>query len=160
MANLDNIEQLDHTDRNILKELQKNARISNQELADKVNLTPSPCLRRVKQLEKNGYILNYRTELNASKLGLNLIAVVMVGMDKHIPERFDHFESVVNGYEEVLECLLITGKSADYMLKVIVSDMQGYQRFLLKKLTPIAGVTTVESSFVLRQVINNSNLKL
>ena len=152
--------ELDRTDRRILKELQKNARISNQELAEKVGLSPSPCLRRVKQLEDAGFIKAYVTELEASMLGLKLMALVQVAMDRHTPDRFEQFEATIKGYPQVLECIMITGQSADYQLKVLVKDMDEYQEFLLKKLTRISGVSDVRSSFVLRQIISTSALPI
>ncbi len=112
--------QLDKIDRRILKELQLNARISNQDLADKVGLSPSPCLRRVKQLEEAGFIKSYVTELNAARLGLKLMAIVQVAMDRHTPDRFEQFETTIKTYPQVLECIMITGQSADYQLKVLV----------------------------------------
>lgn len=148
--------ELDRTDRRILKELQRNGRISNQELAEKVGLSPSPCLRRVKLLEEEGFIKHYVTELDASRLGLKLMAIVHVAMDRHTPDRFEQFESTIKGYPQVLECIMITGQSSDYQLKVLVKDMEEYQEFLLKKLTRISGVSDVRSSFVLRQIVSTS----
>ena len=152
--------KLDRTDKRILNEMQHNARISNLELADKIGLSPSPCSRRVKQLEDEGYINNHVTLLNQSKLGLKLIAMVQVSMDKHTPDRFENFESHINDWPEVLECYLITGQSADYLLKIIVPDMDAYQAFLLGKLTCIDGVSGVQSSFVLRKAVEKSELPL
>lgn len=151
---------LDRTDRRILQELQRDASLSNLELAERVGLSPSPCLRRVKQLEETGIILKRVTLLNASKLGLKLMAVIQVSLDRHTPDRFEQFENVIRGYPEVLECILITGQSADYLLKVLVADMEVYQDFLLNKLTRLAGVSDVHSSFVLRQVVNTTELPL
>lgn len=148
--------ELDKTDKRILKELQRNGRISNQELAEKVGLSPSPCLRRVKLLEDEGIIKHYATELDASKLGLKLMAIVQVAMDRHTPDRFEQFESTIKSYPQVLECIMITGQSSDYQLKVLVKDMDEYQEFLLKKLTRISGVSDVRSSFVLRQIVSTS----
>jgi len=152
--------KLDRTDKRILNELQHNARISNLELADKIGLSPSPCSRRVKQLEDDGYINKHVTLLNQSKLGLKLIAMVQVSMDKHTPDRFENFESHINDWPEVLECYLITGQSADYLLKIIVPDMDAYQAFLLGKLTRIEGVSGVQSSFVLRKAVEKPDLPL
>ena len=152
--------QLDKIDKRILTELQRNARISNQELADKVGLSPSPCLRRVKNLEEAGLIKGYVTELDASKLGLKLMAIVQVAMDRHTPERFEQFEATIKTYPQVLECIMITGQSADYQLKVLVKDMDEYQDFLLKKLTRINGVSDVRSSFVLRQIHSTTTLPI
>jgi len=152
--------ELDRTDRRILAELQDNARISNQELAEKVGLSPSPCLRRVRQLEEAGYIKSYNAVLNASLLGLKLMALVQISMDRHTPDRFEQFEATVLEYPQVLECILITGQSADYQLKVVVKDMEEYQDFLLNRLTRIPGVSDVHSSFVLRQVVSTQALPL
>jgi Lrp/AsnC family leucine-responsive transcriptional regulator len=152
------LDKLDRTDRRILTELQKNGRISNLELADVIGLSPSPCLRRVKQLEDSGIIEGYTALLNASRLGLKLMALIQINMDKHTPDRFEHFENMVKSYPEVLECLLIAGQSADYLLKIAVQDMEVYQDFLLNKITKIPGVTDVHSSFVLRQVISTTRL--
>lgn len=150
--------QLDRVDRRILDCLQNDGAISNLELADKVGLSPSPCSRRVKALQEAGYILNTVTLLDAKKLGLDLVAMISISMDRHTPERFEAFESAINGYEEVLECYLITGQSADYVLKVVVKDMEAYQHFLLGKLTRISGVTGVHSSFVMRKVLDRTRL--
>ena len=152
--------QIDRTDRRILQEMQKNGAISNLELAEKVGLSASPCSRRVKVLQDAGYILNTVTLLDAKKLGLDLLAVISISMDRHTPERFNKFEQTIASFEEVLECYLITGQSADYVLKVVVADMEAYQHFLLGKLTRIEGVTGVHSSFVMRKVIDRQNLPI
>lgn len=152
--------QLDRIDKHILDVLQRNARISNLELADTVGLSPSPCLRRVRQLEEAGLINGYVTLLNASSLGLKLMALVQISMDRHTPDRFEQFEATIKAHPQVLECILITGQSADYQLKVLVKDMEEYQDFLLNRITRIPGVTDVHSSFVLRQVISTTALPL
>jgi Lrp/AsnC family leucine-responsive transcriptional regulator len=149
---------IDKYDQQILSLLQKNGRISNQELAEAINLSPSSTLRRVKQLEEHGLIDGYVALLNAKKLGLTLMAFIGISMDKHTPERFDNFESTLMGYPEVLECHLITGQSADYLLKVIVKDMEAYQQFLLNKLTKIEGVTGVHTSFVMKSPISSTRI--
>jgi Lrp/AsnC family leucine-responsive transcriptional regulator len=150
--------ELDRYDRMILEQLQQHGRISNQELADAINLSPSPCLRRVRQLEEEGLIQGYVALLNARKLGLTLMSFIHISMDKHTPERFEAFEKTVAGYPEVLECHLITGQSADYLVKVIVRDMDAYQQFLLQKLTRIKGVSGVHSSFVLKSPVSKTAL--
>jgi Lrp/AsnC family leucine-responsive transcriptional regulator len=152
--------KIDRTDRRILDEMQRNARISNLELADKIGLSPSPCSRRVKQLEDSGFIDRHVTLLNQDKLQLKLTAIVQVSMDRHTPDRFENFEAQVSTWPEVLECYLITGQAADYLLKVIVPDMNHYQDFLLGKLTRIDGVSGVQSSFVLRKAIDTTVLPL
>lgn len=151
---------LDKLDKRILQELQTNGSITNLELAEKIGLSPSPCARRVKQLEEAGIIDRQVTLLNASKLNLKLTALIQISMDRHTPDRFELFERKVMGYPEVIECILITGQSADYQLKVLVPDMESYQEFLLNKITRIDGVTDVHSSFMLREVINSTELPL
>ena len=150
----------DRYDLHILEELQKNARITNQELADRIGLSPSPCLRRVKALEESGIIQDHVTRLAPSALGLKLTAFIHISMDRHTPERFANFEGHVRDYPEVIECHLITGQSADYMLKVMVPDMEYYQEFLLNKITPLEGVTGAHSSFVLRDPVSRTELPL
>ncbi|RJG02835.1 Lrp/AsnC family transcriptional regulator [Noviherbaspirillum sedimenti] len=152
--------QLDRHDRHLLEVLQQDGRISNQDLADRIGLSPSSCLRRMRTLEESGLILGYRALLDAKALGLTLMALVHISMDRHTPERFVNFESAVGGLPEVLECLLITGQDADYQLKVVVRDMDAYQELLLNKITRIEGVTGVHSSFVLRRVLNKTSLPL
>nr|WP_315427870.1 Lrp/AsnC family transcriptional regulator [uncultured Albidiferax sp.] len=151
---------LDRYDRQILEILQVDGRVNNQDLADRIGLSPSPCLRRVRALEESGLILGYRALLDAKKLGLSLMALVHISMDRHTPERFANFEASVDVLPEVLECLLITGQDADYQVKVFVRDMDHYQDLLLNKLTRIEGVTGVHSSFVLRRVVDRTALAL
>ena len=149
---------IDRYDRQILELLQQDGRINNQDLADRIGLSPSPCLRRVRALEESGLIVGYRAVLDAKKLGLSLMALIHISMDLHTPERFANFEASVSVLPEVLECLLITGQDADYQLKVAVRDMDHYQALLLNKITRIVGVTGVHSSFVLRQVVTKTAL--
>jgi Lrp/AsnC family leucine-responsive transcriptional regulator len=151
---------LDRTDRRILDELQKDGAISNLDLADKVGLSPSPCSRRVKALQESGIIQKTVAVLDQKALGLDMVAMISISMDRHTPERFENFETLVSNFSEVLECYLITGSSADYLLKVIVKDMEGYQQFLLGKLTRIEGVSGVHSSFVMRKVVDSSRLPM
>ena len=151
---------LDRYDRQILEILQTDGRINNQDLADRIGLSPSPCLRRVRALEEAGLIVGYHARLDARKLGLTLMALVHISMDVHTPERFANFEASVAVLPEVLECLLITGQDADYQLKVAVRDMDHYQTLLLDKITRIAGVTGVHSSFVLRRVVDKTALSV
>lgn len=148
--------EIDRFDRQILRTLQADGRISNQDLADRIGLSPSPCLRRVRALEDSGVIAGYRALLNAKSLGLSLMALIYISMDKHTPERFEHFEKEISQIAEVLECLLITGQDADYQIKVVVRDMDAYQELLLNRITRIQGVTGVHSSFVLRRVVDKT----
>lgn len=150
--------ELDGYDKQILRVLQDDGRISNQDLADQIGLSPSPCLRRVRALEESGVIIGYRAFLDAKALGLSLMALIHISMDQHTPERFRHFESQISEIPEVMECLLITGQAADYQLKVVVKDMDAYQELLLNRITRIKGVTGVHSSFVLRRVVDKTCL--
>ncbi|HTT03649.1 MAG TPA: Lrp/AsnC family transcriptional regulator [Steroidobacteraceae bacterium] len=151
---------MDRFDRRILELLQEDGRLSNLELAERIGLSPSPCLRRVRALEEAGVIAGYRALLDAQRLGLSLMALVYISMDRHTPERFANFDTRVRALPEVLECLLITGQQADYQLKVVVSDMQAYQELLLNRITRIEGVSGVHSSFVLRRVVDKTALPL
>ena len=148
--------EVDQFDRAILKVLQREGRISNQDLADRIGLSPSPCLRRVRALEESGVITGYRAMIDAKVLGYTLMALIYISMDKHTPERFEHFEKEITQIPEVLECLLVTGQDADYQIKLIVKDMDAFQELLLNRITRIQGVTGVHSSFVLRRVVDKT----
>jgi len=150
--------ELDRYDRQILRLLQDNGRLSNQELADSIGLSPSPCLRRVRALEEAGVLAGYRAMVDAKALGLSLMALIHISMDHHTPERFEGFEAAVRDIPEILECLLITGQAADYQLKAVVRDMDAYQELLLNRITRIPGVSGVHTSFVLRRVVDKTAL--
>ena len=150
--------QIDRYDRQILAILQADGRISNQDLADRIGLSPSPCLRRVRTLEDSGIISGYRALLNTKALGYSLMALIYISMDKHTPERFEHFDQEIGLIPEVVECLLITGQAADYQLKVVAHNMDAFQELLLNRITRIQGVTGVHSSFVLRRVLDRTEV--
>ncbi len=152
--------EIDRYDRRILDELQRDGRISNQELAERIGLSPAPCLRRVRALERSGLIVGYRALLDARQLGLSLMALIHISMDRHTPERFANFDRLVAELPEVMECLLITGQDADYQLKVVVRDMDAFQALLLERITRIEGVSGVHSSFVLRRVVDKTAFPL
>ncbi|MBU2758778.1 Lrp/AsnC family transcriptional regulator [Acidithiobacillus sulfurivorans] len=147
---------LDRYDRRILEALQKDSSLSNQRLAEKIGLSPSPCLRRVQALEEAGIIRKQVALLQPEKVGLELMVLMHISMDRHTSERFEHFEAEIKKSDEVLECYLITGHDADYQLKVVLRDMAHFQDFLLNRLTRIEGVTGVHSSFVLRKMIDKT----
>lgn len=149
---------IDRYDREILRILQTEGRISNQDLADRIGLSPSPCLRRVRALEEAGIVAGYRALLDARKLGLTLMALIHISMDRHTPDRFENFEKEIAAIPEIMECLLITGQDADYQLKAVVRDMDAYQELLLNRITRIPGVTGVHSSFVLRRIVDRTAL--
>lgn len=152
--------KLDSIDRKLLTKLQQNGRISINELADSIGLSATPCARRLKRLEDDGFIEHYCAVLNQATLKLDLTAVVSITMDRHTPDRFDNFERLIREYPEVIECSIVTGQSADYLVKVVVPDMKYYEQFLLGKLTRIEGVTGVQSSFILRKVVERGSLPL
>ncbi len=152
--------ELDSYDRKILRELQRDAGLTNQVLAERISLSPSPCLRRVQALEESGVIRKRVALLDAKKLGLELTALIRISMDRHTPERFGHFEGQIRLFPEIQECYLITGQEADYLVKAVVRDMVHFQEFLLGRLTRIEGVTGVHSSFVLRRVVDSTELSV
>ncbi|WP_076415533.1 Lrp/AsnC family transcriptional regulator [Shewanella sp. UCD-KL12] len=152
--------QLDKIDLTILRLMQSHGKLSNQELAEKVGLSPSPCSRRVKTLEESGYISGYATLLSAEHFHLSLTAYVQVRLEKHTTEILESFESKVSSYDEVQECCLLTGSDADYQLKVLVADMNQFKLFLLDKLTTHPHIAGVHSSFVLKQVKNQTSIPL
>ena len=153
-------ENIDRIDRKLLDELQQDARITIAELAERVGLSATPCARRIKRMEENGLIEGHYIRLDPEKLGLKLMAIIQISMDRHTPDRFAHFEAEIARHPEIIECLLITGQSADYQLKVIVTDMSSYQDFLLNVITRIEGVADVHSSFIMRRVRDTRALPL
>lgn len=154
------IPRLDRYDRHLLALLQQDGSLTNLQLAERVGLSPSPCSRRVQKLEEAGLIRGRAALLDAAALGLGLTVMIQISMDRHTPERFENFEATVRRFEEVQQCYLITGQSADYLLKVVVPDMDAYQAFLLDKITRIEGVSGVHSSFVMRRVVDTTALPL
>ena len=152
--------KLDRIDKRILAVMQANGRITNLELAEQIGLSPTPCARRVKRLEESGLIERHVTLLNQARLGLNITAMISISMDRHTPDRFDNFERQVKKLPEVVECSIVTGQAADYLLKAVLPDMTYYEEFLLGRLTRIEGVSGVHSSFVLRKVIAKTELPL
>lgn len=151
---------IDHFDLKILRELQRDGGLSNQDLAEKVGLTAAPCSRRVKALEESGVIRDRVVRLDERAVDLNLIAILHISMDKHIPERFEAFETTISSFPEVMECYLITGHDADYQLKVAVPDMDRYHDILLGKITRIQGVTGVKSAFIMRKIVDSTAVPL
>lgn len=152
--------ELDNLDRKLLDLLQADAGLSNLELADRVGLSPTPCARRVKRLESEGVIRRRVTLLDQKKLGLSLTAHIGISLDRHTPDRFEAFEDAIASYPEVIECCVVTGQSADYLIKAVVTDMAAYEQFLLGKLTRLPGVTGVHSSFELRKVVSRTALPI
>jgi Lrp/AsnC family leucine-responsive transcriptional regulator len=143
--------QLDNIDKNILQILQNNARISNAELAEQVNLSPTPCLRRVKRLEESGYINGYTAELNHEKLGVTIAAVVLVQLDANTAENGKVFERDIQHLPQVLECLVLTGKY-DYLLRVVERGLKEYEYFIKNKLANVAHIDRIDTTIVLNQI--------
>lgn len=152
--------ELDRIDIKLLHRLQTDANLSNLELADSVGLSATPCARRIKRLEQEGLIRGRVTLLDQARLGLSLTAHIGITMDRHTPERFETFEQAVSEYPEVVECCVVTGQAADYLIKVVVADMAHYEQFLLGRLTRLPGVSGVHSSFELRRVVSRTALPL
>ena len=150
---------LDDTDLRILSALQEDARITNSELAQRVFLSPSPCLRRVRELEEGGVIRRYATLLDPLALGLTVSVFIQVSLEKQVQNALDTFEKSVLAREEVMECYLMTG-DADYLLRVVVSDVQSVERFIVDYLARIPGVSSIKSSFALKQVKYKTALPL
>ena len=146
---------LDAIDRRILGALQRDGRLTQIELADKVGLSPSPCARRVKRLESEGFIRGYSALIDEEKLGFGFSIFVSVRLDQQVDDRLVNFESAIRGCPEVVDCWLMTG-SFDYLLRVSVSDLHEFERFLTANLTRIGGVTSIESSIPLRRVKENA----
>jgi Lrp/AsnC family leucine-responsive transcriptional regulator len=157
---MDDTNNLDRVDLKLLAQLQRDASLSNLELAERVGLSPTPCARRVKRLITDGFVERQVALLNAEKLGYDLTAHVSISMDRHTPDRFENFEAEIARYEEVVDCSVVTGQSADYLIRVVVKDMKHFEAVLLGKLTRIPGVTGVHSSFVLRKVISRTEIPL
>lgn len=143
--------ELDRTDLMLLAELQRAGRQTNAELAERVHLSASACLRRVQRLEREGVIAGYRAELDGERLGLGLQAFVRVHLARHDAASIAAFAARVNDWPEVVACHALTGEM-DYLVQVSVGDLEHFSRFLLDKLLAQAGVADVNSSFVLRTV--------
>jgi Lrp/AsnC family leucine-responsive transcriptional regulator len=142
---------LDRIDLLLLSELQRDGRVPNAELAERVHLSASACLRRVQRLERDGVIAGYRAELDPDRIGLGLHAFVRVQLRQHDPQTVEAFARSVNDWDEVVACNALTG-DMDYLLQVMVRDLDHFSRFLLDRLLGQAGVEDVNSSFVLRTV--------
>ena len=150
---------LDTIDSRIVAALQSNGRLSNVELADKVGLSPSPCLRRVKRLEREGYIEGYRAALQRERVGLGFSVFVGVKIDGHANERALAFEKAVVGMPEVVACHLVSGE-ADYLLEIVVPDLVDYQRFLVGKLLNLPIVREVRSNIAIQTLKAGAPLPL
>jgi Lrp/AsnC family transcriptional regulator, leucine-responsive regulatory protein len=150
---------MDRIDLKILSELQHNARLSNVELARRVNLSPSPCLARVRALESRGVITRYVALIDPVAVGLGLSVFIQVSLERQAEKPIEQFQSAVGRFPEIVECYLMTGDS-DYLLRVVVPDVQSLEKFILNGLTKISGVANIRSSFALKQVKYDTALPL
>ena len=149
---------LDKIDYRILHFLQNDAHITNAELAEKVGLSPSPCLRRVKAMENRGIIQRYVAIVDAAEVGLPISAFVAISLHSQDRDALEVFQSSVETYPEVMECYLMTG-SSDFLLRVVVPDLQTYERFT-DKLTRIPGISNIQTSFALKPVVYRTELPI
>ncbi len=152
-------QDLDAIDLQILDTLQADAKLPNVELAARVHLSPSPCLARVRALEERGIIRRYATLLDPLAIGLSVSVFIQVSLEKQARKSLEIFESAIRQRPEVMECYLMSG-DADYLLRVVVPDVQALERFILDKLTPIPGIASIRSSFALKQVKYETSLPL
>lgn len=150
---------IDALDKSILRELQNDARISNVELARRVNLSPPATLARVRRLEENGLIQGYAMLVNRQKAGFDMLCIVRVRLQLHDTEQVEGFHRAVQQMPEVLECHFVTGDH-DYLLKVVAHNSEDLEDFLVNRLTPIPGVAQIHTSLVLREVKNSTNIPL
>ena len=150
---------LDATDLRILAALQQRARLANVELADAVGLSQSATLRRVRELEEQGTITGYVALVDAVAVGLGVSVMVNVTLERQGERALQVFESAIRQWPEVMECYLMTG-DADYLLRVVVPDLPAYQRFVMERLTRVAGIASIKSSFALKQVVHRTALPM
>jgi DNA-binding Lrp family transcriptional regulator len=150
---------LDRLDRRILAELQRDGKLANAELAGRVGLSESACLRRVRLLEQNGVIERYAALLNPAQVGMSVSFMIRITLKGQTDRDLGSFESAVRGVPEVAECYLTTGES-DFVLRVVARDAADFERLHSKVLTKLPGVARVESSFILRPVVKNGGLPL
>lgn len=151
------MKQLDTVDRQILQLLQDNAKYTIKEIATELGMTTTPVYERIKRMEEDGYIQKYAALLNKHKLGLELVAFCKVSLKEHSQEQLDAFEQQVSQCGEVIECFQTAG-DFDYILKLVLNDMQAYQQFMCDHITSLANVRKVKSSFVMNEVKSTTQL--
>ncbi|MXP56124.1 leucine-responsive transcriptional regulator Lrp [Pantoea sp. Mhis] len=153
------IKKLDCIDKNILNQLQKNGRISNVELSKQIGLSPTPCLERVRRLERQSFILGYTAKLNPHYLNASLLVFIEITLNRNIPNIFKTFNSRIQKLDEIQECYLISGKF-DYLLKTRVSDISAYNQLLTKTLLQLPGINNTLTYIVIEEVKQNNTLLL
>jgi len=151
--------QLDSVDLKILAALQRDSSLTNVELARRVHLSPSPCLARVKALQKTGIIRRYVALVDPEAVGLGVSVFISISLREQNTAALAEFERRIEACDEVMECYLMTG-DADYLLRVVVPDIRALERFVLDRLSPIPGVEKIRSSFTLKQVRYKTELPL
>jgi Lrp/AsnC family leucine-responsive transcriptional regulator len=151
--------KLDDIDRRILAALQADGRMTAQQLADRVGLSPSPCARRVRLLEEAGVVKGYVAVIDQAKVGLPISVFASVKLERQREDDLDRFSQAVARWPEVVDCYLMTGQR-DYLLRIVVSDLESYERFIKDKLTRLDGVASIESSFALGQVKRSNALPI
>lgn len=151
--------RLDALDRRIIAELQINSRLTIQELAAKIGLSATPCARRIRILEEAGVIQGYAAIIDQTKVGLPISVFASVKLERQREEELDRFSQAVARWPEVVDCYLMTGQR-DYLMRIVVRDLEAYERFLKEKLTRLDGVASIESSFALGQVKRSSALPI
>ncbi len=150
---------MDRIDHKLVRQLQKDGRLSNQELSERVSLSASPCLRRVRKLEESGVIAGYTAIIDHKKYGYSINAFISVRLEKHTDGLVADFEAGIQSLDEVIACYLISG-SRDYLLQVVAKDLDGYELFLRKKLRLVPGIGQLESNFVMDQIKKTAMLPL
>jgi DNA-binding Lrp family transcriptional regulator len=150
---------LDKFDIGILEALQEDARATNVEIAERVNLSPSPCLRRIRNLEKSGIIRGYRADIDRKEVGLGLTVFVEIKVGQHSRENSDAQQAALIAMPEVTAAFLISG-TADFLAEVVVEDLSAYERFLTEKLLVLPGISDIRSNFAIRTVKTGAPLKL
>ncbi len=137
---------MDSKDRQILRELQGDGRLTNQELSERVNLSPSPCLRRVRLLEEQGVIRGYTALVDQKSWGLPVTVFIRIKLERHGDEAVNAFEQAIIAMPQVMDCWLMTGRS-DYLLRVIASDLDDYEHFVRRELQRVPGIASIDTSF-------------
>ncbi|MFZ5669375.1 MAG: Lrp/AsnC family transcriptional regulator [Pseudomonadota bacterium] len=137
---------MDAKDRQIVRELQRDGRLTNQELAERVNLSPSPCLRRLRNLEAAGVIVGYTALVDQKAMGLPVTALIRIRLERHSDEAVKTFESRVARIDEVLDCWLLAGGD-DYLLRVVVASLEAYEAFIRRRIHAIPGIASIDTSF-------------
>lgn len=151
--------QLDDIDRRIIAALQADGRMTAQQLADRVGLSPSPCARRVRLMEDRGVITGYTAVIDQDLVDLPISVFVSIKLERQREEELERFNAAMSRWPEVVDCYLMTGQR-DYLLRIVVRDLHAYERFLKEKLTRLDGVASIESSFALSQIKRSNQLPI